>query len=104
MNYILYKLADGAIIDYGTCHPNMDTIASHAIDGVSALMESTPGVTNTTHYVLNGVITPYSTELATAYATYPGPNYTWNVSTGWVDGRTLDQAKAEAITRLTAQR
>jgi hypothetical protein len=104
MNYILYKLSDGLIMDYGICHPSLDTVASHAIDGVSALMESTHEVTNTTHYVLDGVTTPYSTELAAAYASNPGEDYVWSVTDGWIDGRTLDKAKAEAIARLMAQR
>jgi len=102
MFYIIYRTSDGLITQSGSCQ-SLDQINGH-LDGNTAALEVTDSTVNgQTSYVANGIPVAYTSDQLSEMTNFPGPNYTWS-PTGWVDGRTLDQAKAAAITRLTDAR
>ena len=84
---------DGEIIQTGSCAEHdlasMGAAGSTCIEG-----EGHPA----THHVVDGQIVAYTAVQAQAKATRPNFPARWsNASMGWVDIRTLDDAKAEAV-------
>lgn len=89
MNYVVFN-DDGEIIRCGTCPDDQLDIqgpVGFVLEGDAA---------PSTHYVLNGVITAYSTEQAAAKATRTSRWHDWsNSSMSWVDSRDVDIHKLQ---------
>lgn len=102
MYYIIYRTSDGLITQSGACQ-SLDQINGHLDANTAALEVSDPTITGATYYVASGAPVAYTSDQLAARNSIPGLYFTWS-PTGWVDGRTLDQAQAQAISRLTDSR
>lgn len=103
MYYVVYRLSDGMILSSGQCQ-TMAQVNAHAQANVSAVLQVDAGISAQKYYIANSSPVAYSNTVAAVVNSPPGPNYTFSPTQGWVDGRTLAQAQAQAIARLTAAR
>jgi hypothetical protein len=84
MHYITYNNTTGEILGHGECDE------SYLLAIKNAQHPSIEGTgTSTDSYILNGVITPYTTPQVNLKATKPS-GYIWsNTTMSWVDNRSL---------------
>jgi len=86
---------DGAILGVQTTHDALDPVPENWI-------ELPEGADRTTHYVLEGVLTPYSEEASARLRAGPGKGgCQWSTALlDWVDLRSLAQARAEKLRQI----
>lgn len=95
MKYVTYDPTTGEIKTSGQCD-----IPSPAPDH-GTLLENADG-SNATDYVLNGVLTAYTTAQAAVKAAVPDYPATWsNTTFSWVDSRDVATALSDTIDALT---
>lgn len=81
-HYIVYDPASGEIKSSGSTTEAM--FCSESGDPNRVIMEGV--ASGATHYVLDGVITPYTEEQAASKSAQPSPHHRWSNETfSWVD-------------------
>lgn len=66
-------------------------------------LEAPDNASALTHYLKDGELIAYTAE-ETERLLHPVPGHVWEPGTGWVDGRTLEEARAECWARIKAGR
>lgn len=99
IQFVCYTL-DGNLLQWGDCSPEL--LEEHALPNTS-IMEGIG--TESTHYVLNGVLHAYTPEEQTTKAKRPAHLAQWNNHTmSWVDLRSLAEIKEAKWTEIKAAR
>lgn len=102
MNYVLFDTSSGNILQTGVYHGN-----ALPFDGEFGFVAvaSIEGIGHQSHWVKDGTVTAYSdieSSLKRAVPTFP---CMWsNVHMAWVDCRSFEQIKADALIELKARR
>jgi len=91
MNYVEYDPTTGEIFRTGNCQVGMLHLQAgdgmDVVEGLASLL---------THHVMNGVITPYSTEACDLKATRPTRPCVWNNSSmSWVNTQSIEDCKTQ---------
>lgn len=68
-----------------------------------SFLEAPDNASALTHYLKDGELIAYTAE-ETAQLLHPIPGHVWEPGTGWVDGRTVEEVRAECWTRIKADR
>jgi hypothetical protein len=88
MDYIIYQQPTGEITQSGACD------YTDLLVGGGTVLENVVG-TNSTHYVLNGIVTEYTEAQKAAKAARPTTPSVWSNDTfSWVDVSTLEEKVA----------
>lgn len=101
VDFVVFQ-PNGTIVRAGQCIPELLSAQSFSPDEQVLQGAGTPF----THYVTEALeIAPYTEAALTALKAFPGPGRTWAPRLGqWVDGRLLEEVRADVLNRLKLKR